>query len=137
MIIYDTLQEAMDAEPGLVLTAQGQRGTSGCFEKDWGYRLRGAGLSGGAAGWLLTFAGKGSGMARAERGWLVAYAIVDNEKTGRVAILRRNWDSITDDAELTRVRLDQTLWSGKQRDVDGEGEADIEAVDAFIGGAVL
>ncbi len=137
MKIDDTLQDAMDAEPGLVLTAQGAHGKAGYFERDWGYRLRGAGLPGGSAGWLLTFAALGSGFAGNETGWLLAYEIVDNVKTGRVAVLRRNWESAVDDVELTRTRLNSELWADALRNVDGQGEADIDEIDAAIAGAVL
>lgn len=134
MLIYKSLDAARAAEPGLVVTAQGENAPAGTFEKDWGYRLRGAGLPGGEIGWLLTFAGLGSGFGEAN-GWLIAYEIVHDEKTGRLAMLRRDWDTRLDDSELEHVRQIDGLWDARRRHDDGE--ADLDVLDAELQGARL
>lgn len=140
MIVYSTLAAAMAAEPGLHLLDDGQFAPAGRYERDWGYRLRGGGLPGGEVGWLLTFAGQGAGMAPSEwgpkeTGWLIAYEIAHSSKTGRVAILRRDWDSGTDWSELHRVHASSALWDARNQPL--QGEADLDDVDANIAGTQL
>ncbi|MGO2519960.1 MAG: hypothetical protein ACTH8F_07555 [Microbacterium sp.] len=134
MLIYETLDDARAGEPGLSVTPQGERSADETFEADWGYRLRGAGLPGGDVGWLLTFAGIGSGFGDDHRGWLIAYEIDHDSKSGRVAVLRRDWDSATDRAEISKLR-ELDLWDAGQR--RSQGEADIEAVDELLSGEQL
>lgn len=98
-------------------------------ESDWGWRLRGPGRSGGAAGgWLLTFAREDR---RAPSGHLIAYEIDENDvKTGRCALLRSPWDADTDEREHRRV-MSSDLW-GSGHLLDEQGEADLSSVDAFL-----
>ena len=141
MIIYPALDDAMAAEPGLIVTAQGETSPASHFERDWGgYRLRGAGLPGGSIGWLLTFAGQGSGWYPTSPGWLIAYEIVHNSKSGRIAVLRRNWSPATDEAERKRVIRDTSVWSEAPAAASsdtGHGEADLDVIDRSLSGTIL
>ena len=135
MLIYESIEDANAGEPGLRVTPQGEYAEPGTVEADWGYRLRGAGLPGGKVGWLLTFAGSGYDSTIPVIGWLIAYEIAHNEKTGRVAVLRREWDSVTDKAELARIRKQETIWDYTRRHEIGEG--DLDTLDAHLVGVQL
>jgi hypothetical protein len=127
MKIHSTFEAAESAEPGLVLRRPGNHVPTSNSEMDWGFRLRGGGLPGGEHGWLLTFARKDHAFAPNASGWLIAYEIDRNKKTGRVAIVRREWDSNIDDAQLKLIKSDATIWDSARRDEDGE--ADIDVID--------
>lgn len=130
MLIYDTFATARSDEPELLLLEDGTFASANQFERDWGYRLRGTGLPGGEIGWLLTFSGVGSGFGADGVGFLIAYEISHNTKTGRVGVLRREWDGKTDDAERNRITQTTSIWNAQGH--HHVGEADIDVVDAAV-----
>jgi hypothetical protein len=97
-------------------------------EEDWGYRLRGAGLTGGTNGWHLTY------LHHDDPGLLIAYEISNNKKTGRIALLRRNWTRAYNDHWKHHTQT-STHWTPTTRDTTGE--ADIDHIDTAIAGPTI
>lgn len=132
MLIYDSIETANEAE-SLQIRPRGTPGSSEIHEADWGYRLRGHGMPGGRdGGWLLTFQYTQSAPA----GTLIAYEIRDDERTGRVGIVRRDWQRADDQRHLdaTKQQLSQP-WQGAN--MQPGGEADLEEIDELLPGQKL
>lgn len=138
MKIYPTVADFNAAEGA---TAKAQMIFNGAPESDWGYRLRGAGAPGGRHGWLVTFLNADphidpfSVAGPRSTGWLLAYEIVNNSKTGRVGLIRRDWNGPVDAAERTKAQS-QPSWNTDNRNDDG-GEYDIDQLDRELPGEMI
>ncbi|MFC3297883.1 hypothetical protein [Clavibacter michiganensis] len=135
MRIYNTIEEFKTAENAPASREDEQTTTA---EADWGYRLRGAGVPGGNEhGWLLTFlmAERPGVGGIAGSGWLIAYEIMGARKTGRIALLRRDWTAEIDQAEIRRTRAE--AWWGGAAQRNTIGEADLETVDYELAASML
>lgn len=135
MLIYNSIEEINRAE-AIVAVEQGKPSPGGWGEADWGYRLRGEGLRGGEHGWLLTFIFYGAPFSPDPNrvGTLIAYEIKNNSKTGRVAVVRRDWSGAADDEWMKKIKS-STQWSFKGR--DSKGEADLAIIDEMLPGLKL
>lgn len=136
MLIYDTIDQANQAE-GIHATPQGESSPGKWAEADWGYRLRGQGLPGGGrGGWLLTYIFNGAPFSPSpsRTGTLIAYEIINDTKTGRVAILRRDWTGALDEEWIQKVQASPE-W--KLNDRNDSGEDDIDRIDNLLPGPTL
>lgn len=137
MKIYSTVSDLNAAEGAM---AKEQMVQGGPPEADWAYRLSGAGAPGGKHGWLVTFLlddrhGATWDLANPEiTGLLIAYEILNDSKTGRVGVLRRNWNGALDAAELQKLRA-QPDYKLSSRYTNGE--YDIDVLDRQLPGPVL
>jgi hypothetical protein len=131
--IYQTIED-FNEQNGAQASPQGQFISP---ESDWGMRLGGHGLPGGNdGGWLLTHLRHNGDPDGYKPTWLIAYEIGKGfGKTGRIGLLRENWDGKTDREWRTKAQAEPG-WKGGRHNEPG-GEADIDVVDQMLPGPVL
>lgn len=132
MLLYNTVEEVNRAE-GIQAARQGEQSSKEWAEADWGYRLRGFGQRGGpSGGWLLTYLIRGAPFSpsKTRTGTLIAYEIDENNtKTGRVGVVRRDWNGAVDEEWLRKIQT-APEWNSE----DGPGEDSLERIDALLPG---